>query len=59
MAACKRKVAPRSMAKRKTVAKKEKKKKTAGECELVDTGTNWLFLLRNERGTVRTSLVST
>jgi hypothetical protein len=46
--AAKRKAAP----KRQTAAKKTAaKKKTAGRRELIDTGTNKLFVRRNERGT--------
>ncbi|WP_428675613.1 hypothetical protein [Reyranella sp.] len=47
-AAKKKTAAPRKAApKRKTAAKK----KTAGRRELIDTGTNKLFVRRNERGT--------
>ena len=46
--AAKRKAAPKSQtAAKKTAAKK----KTAGRRELIDTGTNKLFVRRNERGT--------
>jgi hypothetical protein len=51
--AAKRKAAPkRQTAAKKTAAKKTAaKKKTAGRRELIDTGTNKLFVRRNERGT--------
>jgi hypothetical protein len=52
-----KKTAKRKVAKRKTAKRKTAKRKTAGKRELIDTGTNKLFVRRNERGTSFTKVV--
>jgi len=44
-------------AKRKTTRKKAAKRKVASRRELIDTGTNKLFVRRNTRGTSFTKVV--
>jgi hypothetical protein len=43
--------ARKKAAKRKVATRKAAKRKTAGKRELIDTGTNKLFVRRNARGT--------
>jgi hypothetical protein len=43
--------AKKKAAKKKVATKKVAKRKTASKRELIDTGTNKLFVRRNERGT--------
>ena len=52
-----RTTAKRRVARRKTAKRKAAKRKTARKRELIDTGTNKLFVRRNARGTSFTKVV--
>lgn len=49
--AAKKKAAKKTVTTRKKVAKKKSARKSAPKRELIDTGTNKLFVRRNARGT--------